>query len=72
VPLEAADSGRDGLVHDAAKLADNAGEEVVDLPPASLGDMVLEFCPERQILLNLRLPGLPLASSLDSGTYDTS
>ncbi len=72
VSLEAADAGRDGLVHDAAELANDAGEEVVDLPPAALGHMALEFSPERQVLLDLRLPGLSLASSLNSGTYATS
>ena len=56
--LEAADGGCDGLVQYAAKLADDAGDEVVDLPPAALGDVALEFSPERQILLDLRLPGL--------------
>src|SRR6516165_7928920 len=58
IPLEAADGGRHGLVDDAAELADDAGEEVVDLPHAALGDMALEFCPEREVPLDLRLPGL--------------
>jgi len=58
VSLEAADGGCDGLVQYAAKLADDAGDEVVDLPPAALGYMALEFFPERQVPLDLRLPGL--------------
>ena len=45
VSLEAADGGCDGLVDDAAELADDARQEIVDLPLAALGDVMLEFCP---------------------------
>jgi hypothetical protein len=39
-------------------VVNDAGEEVIDLPPAPLGEVPLEFSPERLVLLNLRLPGL--------------
>jgi hypothetical protein len=68
VPLEAADGRRDGFIDDAAELGDDAAEEVIDLPPAPLGEMPLEFRPECLVLLDLRLPGL-LAGELARQRY---